>query len=362
MAKYEVYLSDPFGSRLATLDEFHQLSWTRMVNDLGAFTMTFGSEQVDWRLFQPDRRVEVWRVLDTGMSRLVRVYLVRRIERETAEGGQRSVTIAGPDLNDLLARRIVAADAGSAEADKTDHADDMLKAIVREQLGASAGAARDYTANGFSVAPDVSLGPSLTKAFSRRNVLQVCQDVALASYDLGTPLYFDCVSPVPATVEFRTYTERRGADRRNSRTPFSLQRGTLASALIYHDWTTEVNHVYAAGQGVETDREVVEVSDANAIAVSPWNRCEGLADGRVYTTTAGLTSFGRTVLQEKRAARRFQAVLADAPGSRFQLDWDYGDWLSAEYDEEIFNCEVAAVRGQVTPDIELIEAKLEYVG
>jgi len=362
MATYELYLSGPLGNRLAVIDEFHKLDWIRAVNDVGGMVLALGSEQADWRLFVQDRRLEVWRVLDTGVSHLVRVYFVRRVERETDDNGKAMIYVTGFDLNDLLARRIVAADAGSAAASKTDYADNMLKAVVREHLGSLAVATRGYTANGFTVAGDVSLGPSLTKAFSRRNVLAVCQDIALASLDLGTRLYFDVVSPTPSTMQFRTFTERRGADHSASRTPFSLVRGTLSSASVSQDWTTEANYIYAAGQGLEEAREVVEVSDAAAIAATPWARAEALADGRNYTTTASLTAYGRTALQERKAKRRFRATLADAPGSRFQLDWDFGDLVMAEYDDEQFACEVAAVHGVVTPAGELIEARLDYVG
>jgi hypothetical protein len=227
-------------------------------------------------------------------------------------------------------------------------------------VGASAAAGRTWTANGLTVAADLGLGPSLTKSFSRRNVLAVCQDIALASYDLGTALFFDVVSPTASALQFRTYTTQRGVDRTASRTPFSLLRGTLASAAVSRDWSQEQNYIYAAGQGVEADREVVEVSDTAAIAASPWGRCEGLADGRNYTSTNSLTAFGRTALQERKAKRKFSAVLTDAPGSRFQLDWDFGDLVMAEYDEELFACHIAAVRATVTPDAETIEARLDY--
>lgn len=362
MASYELYLDDPLGNRIAILDHFTKLEWTRAVNDVGGLVVTFGSEQVDWRLFGVDRRVELWRSLDTGLSRLVRVYMLRRVDRDTAENGKAAVTFAGPDVNDLLARRIAEGDAGSAETDKTDNADDMLKAVVREAMGPLTNYDRDLTPHGFTIAADVGLAPSLTKAFSRRNVLTVCQDIAKASGDLGTRLYFDVVSPTPSTLQFRTYITQRGVDRTTVRTPFSLIRGTLASASVWRDWSQEANHIYAAGQGLEADREVVHVEDDDAINASPWNRCEALADGRNYTDTESLRAFGRTVLQERRATRRFQATIADMPGSRFQLDWDFGDLISAEYDEEIFDCEVAAIRGVVTPDSETISARLDYAG
>jgi hypothetical protein len=362
MAGYELYLCDALGDRLATVTAFERLVWTRVVNDVGTMELRLGAAGENWRLWRQDRRVEVWRILDTGVTRLVATYFLRQVLRETDNSGLSRVTVYGYDPNYLLAGRIVAAPAASAMASKTDHADDMLKAIVREQLGATAPAGRSLTALGFTVAADTSLGPVLTKDFSRRNVLQVCQDIAKASLGLGVPLYFDIVNPTPSTLEFRTYTMRRGADKSSSRSPFSLLRGTLENASLSQDWTNEANYIYAAGQGLEEQREVVEVSDVIAIGATPWARREALADGRNYSTTASLTNYGRTVLQERRARRNFAATLADAPGSRYQLDWDFGDLLRAEYDDEQYVCHVAAVRGDVSDSGERIEARLEYDG
>jgi len=360
MATYELYLDDPLGNRLAVLDHFTKLEWTRAINDVGELSLTFGGEQIDWLLFGLDRRVEVWRIADTGLSRLVRTYFLRWIARDTDADGRETITMGGPDYNYLLSRRIVDADSGSAGASKSAPADDMIKAIARENLGDLANVDRDLSPYGFEVAPDYSLAPTLTKEFCRRNVLTVCQDIASESGDQGTPLYFDIVTLTPTTMKLRTWIERRGADKTSTRTPFSLLRGTLASATLTRDWSQEVNHVYAAGQGTEAERKVIHVEDKTAIGASSFNRSEMLAEGSIYTTTASLTSYGRTVLRENRAKYRFQATLADAPGSRFQLDWDFGDLIAAEYDEEIFPCEVAAIHGTVTPDSETIEVRLDY--
>ena len=360
-AAYELYLSDPLGNRLEVISAYHSLSWTRAVNSMGQCMLTFGAEQFDRRLFRVDRRLEVWRVLSTGVSKLVNIYYLRYLRRGTTTSGEQSIIIGGPDRVGLLDTRIVAYAAGSAQSTKTDYADDMLKEIVTENLGASAGAGRDLTAYGFTVQADQSAAPSLSKSFSRRRVLDVLQDVAAASAALGTRLYFDVISPTLPTLEFRTYINQRGTDRRARMTPFSLERGQLGWAQNTLDRRDEHNVIYAAGQGLEADREVVVLSDAVSVAASPWNRREALADGRQNASTAALTAWGYAKLREGLQVRAFEALIQDAPASRFQLDWDLGDLLTAEYDEEIYDCEVSAISGNVTPTTDRIEAKLEYV-
>ena len=68
----------------------------------------------------------------------------------------------------VLSGRVVAYPAGHAQANQTDQADDLMRAVVRYNLGSSAttGNGRKATASIdsalFSVQADVGLGPSLS--------------------------------------------------------------------------------------------------------------------------------------------------------------------------------------------------------
>ncbi len=362
MTDYELYVADPLGNRLGTLARFERLDWTRVVNDVGTLTLQFGEEQTDWRLFGVDRRVEVWRVLPGGVSRLVRVYFLRYIRRQTDAQGRTTIILQGRDANDLLRRRIIDADAGDSNALKTLHADSLIKAYFDHELGSDASDGRDMTAFGLTREENLDIADTITMDAARRNLLMVCQDVCDAAAAQGQRLYFDIVSPTPATLRLQTFVGRRGADRRRTQRPFSLLAGMLAQAAVERDWTEEANYIYAAGQGGGEAREIVEVYDELALRASPWARCEHLADGRMNSTTEGLSDYGYRALQERKAKVRFEAWLTDAPGSRFQLDWDFGDLVTAEYADEVFDAEVRAVHGIVSAGEETIEARLDYVG
>lgn len=362
MAEYEVYISDPLGNRLGTLSGFERMDWTRVINDVGTLTLQFGEEQTDWRLFDVDRRVEVWRVLPGGISRLVRVYFLRYIRRQTDHRGRTTILLQGRDANDLLRRRIVDADAGDNDALKTLHADSLIKSYFDHELGSDASTDdRDMTKYGLTKEPNFDLGVTITMDAARRNLLMVCQDICDAAAAKGQRLYFDIISPTPATLQLQTFVGRRGADRRGAQRPFSLLAGTLAQAAVERDWTEAANYIYAAGQGSGGGREIVEVYDDLAVRESPWARCEYLADGRMNSTTDALTDYGYKTLQERKTKIRFEAWLVDGPGARFQLDWDFGDLVTAEYGDEKWDCEVRAVHGVVSAGEETIEARLDHV-
>ncbi len=364
-ANYEVWLSDQNGVRLALLQGWESLQWTRVENGVGQFALEFPREKFDRDLlWGVDRRVEVWRQPEGGTLQLLRVYFTRYL-LQAESGESRIIVLKGPDANDLLERRIIAYDAASAEADKTaTGADDMMKAYVDENLGGSAAAGRDITGFGFSIQANLTAGVAVDKQAARRNLLLVCQELAKASREQGTPLFFDVVDATPTTFQFRTYTGQRGIDRTwpDGLNPviLSTEMGNLRDPSYEQDWRDEWSFVYAAGQGEEAQREVVEVPDAARIAASIFNRREQLFDGRNNSDTDALTDGGNSRLREGIPLKRFQATLQDTPTFRYQLDWDFGDKLTAEYVGERFDVDVAAVMGTVDGlGGEVVQARLD---
>ena len=358
-------MSDQNGVRIALLEGWNTFQWLRVSNEVGQFAMEFPREKFDrdllWGL---DRRVEVWRQPVGGTLQLLRVYFARYL-LQADSGESRTITIKGPDANDLLARRIVAYNAASAEADKAAAAaDDMMKAYVNENLGAGAAAGRDITGFGFSIQADLTAGVVVDKQAARRNLLLVCQELAKASREQGTAVFFDVVDATTTTFQLRTYTGQRGIDRTwpDGLNPviLSTEMGNLRDPSYEQDWRDEWNYVYAAGQGEEAEREVVAVSDAGRIADSIFNRREELFDGRTNSDTDALTDGGNSRLREGLPVRRFNATLQDTPTFRYQLDWDFGDKLTAEYVGERFDVDVAAVMGTVDGlGGEVVEARLD---
>lgn len=358
MAEYELYLSTALGVRIAPLTRWTALTWSLSANGIGQVELALPAHVFDRGLYAVDRRLEVWRQPTGGAMGLAGVYLLRAVERATETA--QSVTLRGPSVDDLLDRRIVAYPAGSAQANKTGPADDLMKAFVRENLGSLATvAARDLSAMGFSVQGDLGQAPEVTKGCAWRHLFPVLQELAETSAALGTPLWFR-IAPVAGGLELQTRVGQPGADRTGMAQPFSLESGALANARLVEDWRDEANHIYGTGQGIEDAREVVEVVDAEAQTASPYNRREALADGRTYSTTAGLTAFANNRLREGRARRTFMADLLDVPGARLGVDWEFGDRVVAQYEEERFEAVVTALRVSVQRGAEAVAARLEW--
>jgi hypothetical protein len=357
---YYVEVSDPFGVKLAQLDSFVKLEYARAVNDYGTLTVDLDPDG-DVSLYRLDGRLGVWR--DSGQGYRLdteTVWLIRKWQRVLSESGERRLRITAYSAGELLQTRIVAYAAGSAQADKTDHADDMIKAIVRENLGSLATASRDLSAL-LSVQADAGLGYSMSKAFSRRNVLTVLQEIAETSAESGVPLFFDVVTPTAGALEFRTYTNQRGVDRTMSGpAPMILapERGSIASGDLIDDYSGEITVVYAAGQGEGDKRSVRTSQDTTRLAASPFNRREYLRDARHVEDPANLVYEGASALHAGRPRRLFTSRINDTTQLSYGEDWRWGDKVTVQYEGQEFDCHVSAVKVAVSEGAESIDAAL----
>jgi len=362
--EYEVWIADQFGDRIAVLDAFESLQWARQTNGIGQFAIRFDTDKFDINaLWGVDRRIEIWRRPENGPRSLEMIGFLRYRKRETQVAGGKYITIGGPDQVDLLRRRIVAADAGSAGAEKTAEADDMMKEYVYEALGGGAGAGRNITALGFSIQADLTAAPSIDKAAARRNLLKTLQEIAKTSYYQGTPLYFDVITATTTTFEFRTYTNQRGQDRTTSGTnpvTLSAEHGTLQNPVLTEDWRSEATFVYAAGQGIKAARVVQTVEDTARTASSIFNRQEALFDGKDYEAAVALNDAGENYLRSLRPRRSFKAQIVNTTGNRMGKDWYFGDKVTAVYEKEQFDALIEAISATVTSDGETIDARIEY--
>lgn len=256
---------------------------------------------------------------------------------------------AGP--NEFLERRIVAFALDSAQALKTAEADDMMKEVVSENL--KPGGVRDM-GSFFTVASDDAAGPSITKGFAWRNVLNVCQDISLASEEAGTQVFFDVQRTAAYQFQFRTFTgqvgSNRAADSGQDTHIFSKEFGNIAHVSLERIYRDEENYIYAGGQGTGTDREIVEVSDDSRIGRSPFNRREAFQQSVQHKETAGITGEANERLARGRPREVFEADVLDAPGSIYGVDWLYGDRITAMYKNRSYNGMIYGVDLSLTED------------
>lgn len=351
--RWEIWLSDQTGSRIRLLDETSGFACTKIRNGIGACTILL--PPIYDNLFSLDNILEFWHQPTGGNLRLFNAYFVRRWKFEDKAGGSEYTKLWGQDANYLLSGRIVAYDAGSAQADMTDEYDDMMKAIVTDALGADAGTGRILTSvgGGVTVAGDLSAAPSATKAFAWDNVLEALNDIAQASRQAGTPLFFDMV-PVYTSAgilswQFQTFVNQRGADRgTTSDNPayFGRAWGNLNSCYYEIDRTDELNYVYGRGQGEGGARLVGDASDSTRYGASIWNRREGYcnaAAGGGGDSADTTSSAAEARLERYRPVLSAGGELLDTPQSRYGVDWDFGDTVVMDIRGKQFDADVIAV-------------------
>lgn len=366
--RHEIWISRDDGTRLSIVDNVVSFRWNKVANGVGRCSIVL-EEDFDRTLIAVDRKIEIWRAPIGGELRLENAYLIRRIGTQTNIRPLTRIVLHGVDGNDLLRRRIIAFAAGSSESKKTDNIDDMMKAIVRENLGSLAGNdpdgnSRSFDASFFSVDPDFGLGPSITKSFAYRKVLLVLEDLSEAARIAGDQVYFAVVPHNVSEYLFRTYINQIGQDRRspggNDPITFSLRDGNIEIPDLEEDFDDEENYVFGGGQGEAAARNIQTAFDLARINRSIWGRREAFRDARHESTDAGVTAEAEARLSEGRPKRRFFTSLLSVQGSRYGLDWDFGDRVTVVYAEQQFDGLVWSVKGSVDDEgLETIEGRLE---
>lgn len=345
-AEWEVWLQDVDGLGLDVLDYALEWECNPVVNDRGTFSATLPFEYMKKRGYldlPPDMRLEFRRAPYGQSLQTVMAGYVRRLTEDENE-----IKLEGFGFNDLLARRIVAYKANSAQAKMTNELDDMMKQIVRENLGSSAtDSDRNLTTYGLTVQADQALGASKTVAFAYKYVLETLQKLSFLSTFTGTKIYFDIV-PNGAGLQFRTYPGQRGGLKIGEVPTFSQEFGNLQNPVYVRDFTNMASVVYVAGMGAEDVRDLEEVEDTSLSVLSRVNRVEIFKDAST-TPKAELVVKGQEELQKWRPVHRFTGTLLDTPQARFQQEWNFGDRVTVGSPSRTFNAMIGAVKLKMRP-------------
>jgi hypothetical protein len=358
--EYQLALCDRYGNRLAILDRILGFGVARKVNDIGALDITITDSYLDY--VEEDNRVEVWYSVAGGPLQLM-MQTVWFIRKWVWQPGRKTINLQCDDTMGLLKRRIVAYAAASAQAMKSNiPADDMLKAILRENYGSLATDAARSWASYLTIPSDLAAAPNLTKSFAWQQVFPVLQSISQACAQNGTFLAFDIEAYGGTTpFQFKTYVGQRGADRRypTSANPLILseEMGNLANVEISQDYSQELTYVYCGGGGTEAARTVVEVEKTARIATTlPFGRIEAFRDARNSgTDTDSLTGEANDALRETRPQRVFSGNFIETESCRYGRDINFGDIVTASAGSLYFDCYVNALNFSFTNvDIKLL--------
>lgn len=357
----DIWLHDAQGTRIGDLNSFEALVWARVVNASGWFEMVLPGDY-DAAKLQVDGIVEIWRRPEGGNKYIEFSGFIRKLTFETDSDGVNRITIAGPDVNEIIERRIVAYASGTAYATHTDNSDDILKALVAENAGASAtDADRSLVAAGLTIAADESDGPSQTFSCAWDELDGAVADLVDAASGAGTAIYWQVTPMGSGDYKLYTYTGQPGQDRTvDNVVVFGLEYGNLAKPKLVLDYTKEVTVVYAGGQGEGSLREIVEVEDTDRSGRSPWGRREAFIDARNESATAGVTAKAYGRLDAGKPRLIFTGILLSTAQAVYGTDWAFGDRVFVTYRGTQYEALVRAVTGKIdTSGNETIEAYCE---
>lgn len=365
---YTLYLTDSFGVPFAEIDDLIEaegaaLQYTRAVNTITDLTLTLPDRYS--YIFKnesryKDSRIEVWRRAANGVDYLdtQTVWFVRNLRKTVNEKGVLYYTVSAKSGNEILKRAIVAYAGQSAQAAKIGKVDDLMQAIVVENLGSSASGTRNR-APYLSIANSPGKGTTTTREFAYANVADILVDLAQESLTTTVPIFFDVVyTPESKTFEFRVYANQRGTDR-TTFNPLTLSLGEgLRSLQVEYDYTNEANYIYCGGSGEDSDRVVVEVFDSTAIGNSAIGRRELFVNSADTADTDALNAAAYTALQASRAKKTYTAQF---DGSYYGNKFQFGDKLYADFAGDTQVARIDAISVSVERGADKVAGQLRVV-
>lgn len=337
MNTYSTTIFNPTGTlTLARPRDWSLLDYTLAENDFGALTLVLPGHYPA-ETFVKDGLILVERSVD-GAAPYVdgqRVWLIRRRHWKN-----KVWEITAYDQNHLLKRRgIDYAPDVVGYTDILDYCDDLIKTLVRQNMGSLVlDVTRDLSAY-LSVGANKSAAPIRhVQGISRQNILRTLQDIAKWSYEMGTYLVFDIVcdrfpgSSAGVHFSFDTYTGQRGNDHRypGSKRPIliGVPYSNLANDDEDQDWTDEITRGIATGTA-GTLQPAVMAQDNKRAADSPFNIIESYRNTSVDDATA-LEGEARAELHTGIPRTHLAGNLVPTRGVRYGPDYGWGDFLTQQ--------------------------------
>lgn len=362
MAEYDILIQTPTGSTFGSLKTIHRCAYARTENDAGEMTLVVPNGIYDPSWFAPFNRILVMRsvggsvpVADLDTPWII----VDGPFYSLASDGTQLVTFGCMDaLGWICGGANVAYNDYNSYTYKLDEADDMMKAIMRENRGTLATDTTRSLAGYLDIAGDGSAAPIIRfGSFARQQVLQVLKDIANASANDNTPTWlgFDIgISDlVSGLLEFRTYVGQRGNDHRfpTGSPPILLspnlgQLGDIRQGTSYKE---AASFIYAGASAVGDIRAIATDKNDIFISRSPFARVERYVDGGQITDPIALANLAHSSLREFRPKNSFEAELLEVNSMLRGVQWDYGDYLTAEWASQTYDVRASKISVTLEP-------------
>lgn len=367
-AEFQIEWLTPNNTRIAYLSDVGPFSYTKALNADGDFSIAL-PPSVKLRDLAKDQLIRISRRPPGGVLALDFAGILRDWSSVQTESGY-SRSVSGPGVGWVLSGRVVAYPAGHAQANQTDQADDLMRAIVRYNLGSSATTANgrkataSITSTLFGVQADVGLGPSLSMGFSYSNVADVLRKISDAARTAGTPVYWELV-PAGSAFEFRVNVGQLGQNLTSGQNAltFGPELGNFRGGRLDFLSRDETNYSYALGQGEKDLRNVQVSEDTTRADASPWSLREAAFEDTRLDTAAALLDLADAQTMAGRPLWALGGELVSTRDTQYQRDWKLGDLVNVTFDglqsQALVRAVTVAVDGSgretVTGAIEMIQ-------
>lgn len=306
------------------------------------------------------------------------VYIIKDMRRTTENSGANSFEVTAYDYNMLLDNAIIAYRGETAKTTKSGDADDVMKALVRENIGSSSGTDYDgnaITARAFSglvVDSDLGAGPSVTTTgIEWQRLLDTLKDIQAATTIAGSETFFGIIpNGTNGAPRFRTAVGLWGANK-SSRVYFKASNSTLINPTVDRRYRYAASTAYVGESGDPESRIIQTVeSDGSPTSLKFANtetsrREVWVNGGRIDPESADITTELRLVARNELARKRAFLVLSGAIISnrnapyKFSYNtatgWDLGDRVTCSID-------TSASATTFTADIRAVQVTLDESG
>ncbi len=356
MITYTVKLRNPAGVVLQDQLPNSAFSWVIGERAVGNLSMAIPGGVIDPNWITPEAKIELWRRVDQLPPAQVGGQWL--IDKVRVSGNYQNIIVDAYDFNGVAGHNIIDYPASTPEVtnaytDKSGAADDVIKAFVRENIGALA---TDTTRalTGLTVEADTTLGETIAKQASRKNLLETMREISADCLEKGAYLTWGWAF---AENEFTFYTRTGQLGNNHGSTSndslyVSYAAGNLINPELVADYSGELTVVKMGGTGTGVDRVIGTATNTARLARSQFARREYFGSGISTDDVATLNADASAKLGEKRARLVLTGQIVETDYFRYGVHFGYGDLLIAEYAGKTFDVHLDTVSGDVRGGIE----------
>lgn len=351
MVPYQVYVFDPYNAPLGVLPYFKSIKCALAVNQIGAVTLVVPGYISG---VGEDTRIEIYR---DGALLGETQFLVTRMEVAQETPGKLITTIYGSSAMTILDWPVVDYAPGKLQSWKSGYAGNVIRQLVRENLGSMAtDPARDMSTY-FTVPADINDGAIVSIEAGWQRLMPTIQDLVNASYDLGVPIYFDVVKSSAGQLELKTYVGQRGTDRSTS-VVLSIERKTIINPVLTFDWTNATSRIVVGGTGQELWRVVTQVVNVEQANNTPFGYIKEEFLSSTGTTIPEIQQHGYASLQAKANRVSISGQPSMTGSKLFGRDYFLGDKVAIEFLGNVALVDINAIQISVEGNKETIDIRV----